>query len=103
MSSVCKITAEIADTAAAPAAAAHAADLPWSELLQAELLAGPDSVTAAWQQLQYPHITLMVGPGAAAADSNLLPARVADAGDAAACRVMLPEPLLVTGQVLAFM
>jgi hypothetical protein len=71
--------------------------------MQAELLASPDSVTAAWQQLPYPHITLVVGPGAAAADSNLLPARVADAGDAAACRVMLPEPLLVTGQVLAFM
>ncbi|KAF6265093.1 hypothetical protein COO60DRAFT_1697947 [Scenedesmus sp. NREL 46B-D3] len=69
---------------------------------QVELLAGPDSVTAAWQQLAYPHITLVVGRGASAADSNLLPARVADAGNAAAYRVVLPEPVLVSGQVLGF-
>jgi hypothetical protein len=78
----------------------------WGALLllpvQAELLAAPDTVATAWQQLHYPHITLVVGPGAAAVDSQQLPARVTDAGDAAAYRVVLPEPLLVTGQVLGF-
>jgi hypothetical protein len=58
-------------------------------------------VTTAWQQLQYPHITLAVGPGANAPDTNKLPARIADSGDVAH-RVTLPEPLLVTGQVLGF-
>jgi hypothetical protein len=66
------------------------------------LLAAPEDVAAAWRQVAYPHITLLVGPGAQAADARLLPGRVADAGDAAAYRVVLPEPLLVSGQVLGF-
>lgn len=70
--------------------------------MQAELLAAPEAVTAAWQQLPYPHITLAVAKGAKAADSLLLPGRVADGCDAATFRMVLPEPLLVTGQVLGF-
>lgn len=50
-------------------------------------------------QKSYHHITLAVGPKAQAKDANELPARVA-AG--AAQRFVLPEPLQLVGQVLAF-
>lgn len=53
--------------------------MPAELVEQAELLGGPDVVVAAWQRLAYPHITLTVAPGARAADSMHLPARLAAA------------------------
>ncbi|GAX84707.1 hypothetical protein CEUSTIGMA_g12129.t1 [Chlamydomonas eustigma] len=68
-----------------------------------------DSVVAAQVQMLsapepslrkvYPHITLAVGAGAAAKDSNLLPACL-DKGTAV--RVHIHEPFHLTGQVLGF-
>lgn len=69
--------------------------------LQVELLHGPDAVITRWQQLSYPHITLTVGEGCRAVDSNELPRRVADESDVA-YRVELNEPLVVSGQVLPY-
>ena len=69
--------------------------------MQVELLSGPDAIIKTWEKLAYPHITLSVAQGYNAVDSNQLPGRVADANDAA-FRVLLQEPVLVVGQVLAF-
>ncbi len=46
---------------------------------------------------QYHHVTLAVAEGASAKDANALPGRVAS-GEAK--RVELPEPLVLSGQIL---
>lgn len=70
-------------------------------VLQVELIAAPSTIVEAWNEMSYPHITLAVGPGANAVDSNELPKRIADAADMAR-RVQLPQPIPVIGQLLAF-
>jgi hypothetical protein len=62
-------------------------------ILQVQLLSAPEHS----ERKVYPHITLAVGAGAAASDSNKLPAYL---DEGTAIRVDIHEPIHLTGQVL---
>ena len=63
---------------------------------QVQLLSVPDEAIV---HRGYAHITLAVGPKAQPKDANTLPERI-KAGTAQ--RFALPEPIQLTGQILAF-
>lgn len=68
--------------------------------LQVDLLDAPSAVVEAWQGLEYPHITLWVAPGHAAAEAMTL-GREVEAGKAERSR--LKQPLVIKGVVKGFL